>query len=69
MAGGQITVSLVYNWQNIETGKTGTGAFTASHHWMFGNPLWYSIQALEAEKVRQIAKWNMQQPLTWRYWL
>lgn len=66
---GQVTLSLVYNWKNLETGEMGTGLFSASHHPMFGDPLGYSVRSLEVEQLRMIGKWNANQPSKWRYWL
>lgn len=55
--------------KHLPTGSVTEAEWTAHHHWMLGDPQGYPSRALQKVCDGLVAKWNMQQPDTWQYWL
>lgn len=43
--------------------------WTGHQHWMLCDPGAYPVRSLQRVCEDLVAKWNRQQPQTWRYWL
>lgn len=50
---------------DLLTNQTFISHFNVSHHWSFCDN--YSVNTQKTEAPKLIKKWNLQQPLKWKY--